>query len=142
MFPGSITHPYQTQLDDYGFSRCHFVATPEAGTETYARSLFMLGNGMPVWDPVAPSNRPQAVLESGVEIGDVGYLNHQGHFLTCFNIFSSTTNTFESSFSPNTTPLQPPLEQSEIAANPTHFPPGTVLCSKGVEECVLSASPL
>lgn len=139
---GSVTYPYRTQLKDTSFPRCHLISTPKAGAETYMRSLFMLGNGTPIWDPVGDLSRPKASPESGIMIGDIGLLTHEGDFVCYFNIFLTPEDAPQYRCPPDLVPLHPPPEDADIATIPMHFPPGTTLVSRGVTASVHPSSPL
>ncbi|KAH9484563.1 hypothetical protein JR316_0004045 [Psilocybe cubensis] len=113
-----------------------------AGTETYSRSLFMLGHGTPVWDPIGDLERPQSSLESGVMIGDVGFMTDEGDFLCYFNVFLPPQDPIQRRCPPGFVPLHPPPKEVDIAKDLMYFPPGTALVSNAVSSSVHSSSPL
>ncbi|KAH9484551.1 hypothetical protein JR316_0004033 [Psilocybe cubensis] len=129
----SVEHPYRSFLEGASFARCHTTAFTSCGTETYARSLLMAGNGFPIWDPVGDTGRPSAHLKSGLMIGDVGYLSDEGDFQYHFNIFLPPSSEVHFNAPANLEPLFPALQSKEIKTETNYFAPGTVIASTGVE---------
>ncbi|KDR69294.1 hypothetical protein GALMADRAFT_77519, partial [Galerina marginata CBS 339.88] len=99
-----------------------------------------LGHGYPLWDPVGELESQR--LKQGLMIGDVGLITAKGQFRYYFNIFLPVSDPNQLQCPPDLEPLSPPLDASEIVTNPTYFPPGTALASKGVEVTRTSESPL
>jgi len=60
----------------------------DAASEVYAELLLLERLGYPLWRPDLPldQNLPQAYLDHGVSIGDVGILTEEGAFKCKFNV--------------------------------------------------------
>ncbi|KAL0572262.1 hypothetical protein V5O48_009708 [Marasmius crinis-equi] len=58
-------------------------------SQIYARSLFALGHGCPLWVPEPNSELPPQYLANGMQIGDVGILRAEGKFAFLFNVCHS-----------------------------------------------------
>lgn len=104
----------------------------------------MLGHGIPLWDPLGnvSDSRKKKHLKTGINIGDVGYINaYDGDFEYLFNMFSSATDDVQIKCPANFDPLSLPGPEN-IVKNETYFSPGTALVSNGVTVSRLSSSPL
>lgn len=61
------------------------MANPGNQAEAFSGSLRILGHGTPLGETRANLARPKAHLESGVYIGNVGFLSYKGKFEYYFN---------------------------------------------------------
>ncbi|KAF9532754.1 hypothetical protein CPB83DRAFT_880427 [Crepidotus variabilis] len=134
-------------VDPYGrpincFPICNPVSSAYGGVESYARSLLFTGNGFPIFDVLGDRNRSVRYLQRGVGIGDVGILDPGGDFVFAFNIFADPDDPLHADDIPPEFEQQLQPEPSEVKQIKNHFPPGTVIASKGVKVTRLQDSPL
>jgi hypothetical protein len=94
--------------------------------------MMMLGHGFPIWSPILDERSEYA--QEGVRIGDVAYIEGDGGFRFCFNIFEPRASPIhahlqsEHRFQPIDTALDP----SEVLRVDNIFKRGEVLLTGGV----------
>lgn len=143
IFAGSIQGPYRKGMADTSFPEYCPVETAFAGSQSYARSLLSLGNGMALYNPKGNQARSEEHQRQGALLGDVGHVYADGSFAFSFNIFLPAKHPIQRKMLPrNFTPLTPPLSDDESVSTIQHFPAGTVLASDGIRVSEKSTSPL
>ncbi|KAF8179143.1 hypothetical protein BJ912DRAFT_645648 [Pholiota molesta] len=141
----SIQGPYRgEQMEDTSFPVYCTVKSQSQIPKIYSRSILSLGRGLgPHFIKGADERRPELHLRQGACIGDVGYLDENGSFFYCFNIFQPADHPIQRNMTPeNFSPAFPPLSTEEIRVISNHFPAATILTSEGVEVTKKSESPL
>ncbi len=135
--------PYRANIPQGNcFASCNLVSSAFGSAESYSRSLLSVGNGYPIFDVIGDWDRSPLHLSRGPSLGDIGVLNPDGDFVFAFNVFAPADDPIHlNETPPNFTPLKS-LEQSEVSKLPNHFPPGTVIASKGINIDRVSDSPL
>ena len=137
---GSVGGPYR-EGGDMSFPTYHFVSTPGESCETYARSLAFQGYGHAPWAVGGNINRLKSHLKNGVSIGDVGYLDQIGQFVSYFNIFDESNVRIQSESLPvKFNPLFPAIDPVEVSRS--QLAPGTTIVSKGIDVTRVSEDPL
>ena len=140
---GSVRGPYRQHKPPNTFARCNRVSSIAGGEETYSRSLFSTGNGFAPWNVYGiETPRPRKHLEQGVSIGDVGLMDPDGDFTFMFNIFATPDDSLNERGVPEVFKALPLDPVSDIRTVPDHFPPRTIVCSRGINVVPVSEDPL
>ncbi|KAF9481230.1 hypothetical protein BDN70DRAFT_803781 [Pholiota conissans] len=88
------------------------------------------------------TSRPKYHIAQGAFVGDVGWLNERGTFYYCFNVFHPPDHPIQrETLPPNFCAFDPPLSTGDVRTIPNYFPPGTILCSEGIQQTWISTSP-
>ncbi|CAA7271115.1 unnamed protein product [Cyclocybe aegerita] len=128
-----IRRPYRQYEEDRHFPIYAPVWHPVGAPHRFSRPQLGSGNGFAPFKPHG-FEKSEEHLKVGAGIGDVGYLNELGTFTFFFNIFYPKDDPIQTSHIPrNFTPIEPSLSEWEVKTVPGHFPPGTVIASKGLE---------
>ncbi|KAF8972438.1 hypothetical protein BDZ97DRAFT_1781003, partial [Flammula alnicola] len=106
----------------------------------WARSILSLGHGVGLHRIDASDiTRPKLHLSQGAVLGDAGYIDKDGGFFYCFNLFYPSIIPFNEIWCQR---LHPPLSAQEVRTFANRFPPGTVMATEGIEVSQESDSPL
>jgi hypothetical protein len=98
----------------------------DAASEVYAKLLLLEGLGYPLWYPDLDQNLPQAYLDGGVNIGDVGYITGDGAFAFQFNVCADSMDAINVRGVPtNFAPWS--VRSQDKAHYPAMRPPETVI---------------
>ena len=100
-----------------------------------------IGRGFPLWRP-APATVPQAHLEQGFSIGDVGCLDRRGGFQYLFNIFYPRDHAVQDIVPRNFKPINPHLSDWKIQVSAGDISPGSIITSHGITSTRVSEQPL
>ncbi|KAF9255594.1 hypothetical protein L218DRAFT_937495 [Marasmius fiardii PR-910] len=105
---------------------------PTQPSQIFARALYSLGRGCPLWIPEPNNELPLEYLEGGVRIGDVGILRPDGSFGFIFNACCPADDPVNRNRVPNG--FQP-LAWDDLGCHGTNdiFPPGHPIVSGGAE---------
>ncbi|KAF9260150.1 hypothetical protein L218DRAFT_1003071 [Marasmius fiardii PR-910] len=100
-------------------------------SQVYARALYVLGRGCPLWIPEPNSELPREYFEGGVRIGDVGVVRSDGGFGFIFNACCPVGDPINRNGVPKG--FQPLVWNSNCYRTPGIFPPGDPIVSGGAE---------
>ena len=127
----------------YSFPRLLTVQHCSGRAESYCRSLFMEKHGFPLRNPIVALKEGSVYLEKGISIGDVGFINPGGSFQFFFNIFKAIDDPIHAGLTPaEFTPIELPLDDSEITFISDYFKPGTIIASDGIKVIKHRTEPL
>jgi len=138
---GSLLGPYRQHIPETQFPLYHPVRTSSIPAAIYCRSLMSIGRGFPLWRPVPPS-LPEAHLEQGFSIGDVGCLDRKGGFQYWFNIFYPRNHPIQDDVPRNFKPIEPPFSKWKTKVTARDISPGSILSSQGITCTRISEQPL
>ncbi|KAF8956735.1 hypothetical protein BDZ97DRAFT_1849664 [Flammula alnicola] len=139
----SIQGPYREGMTDTSFPVYCTVKSQFRAPEIYARSLLSFGSGVGLHHIEGNVARPKYHLSQGAFVGDVGYMNENGAFCYCFNLFYPSDHPIQPKILPHKfSPIHPPLSSEEVRIVSNHFAPGTIMATEGIEVSRVSDSPL
>lgn len=113
----------------------------QAASEVYTKLLLVKKLGYPLWYPELSSTLPDAYLEKGISIGDVGTITPDGSFDFLFNICEAgdgpvNCNDVPSGFAPLS------LREREKNRFPNMQGPGAIISSASVKKRSFAAEGL
>ena len=101
-------------------------------SQVYARALYPLGRGCPLWIPEPNGESPQEYHKGGIRIGDVGVLRSDGGFGFIFNVCCPEGDPVNRKGVPKDfKPLN--WDSSNCWRTDQIFPPGDPIVSGGAE---------
>ena len=98
-------------------------------------------HGYPLWKPDPRrwgDHVPQEYITSGIRIGDVGVVTHDGSFDCIFNVYSSSKDPIPDNVPDDFSPLK--LSESHVRSKDIEYDPHTIISSSGIshqEMCVV-----
>ncbi|CAA7271125.1 unnamed protein product [Cyclocybe aegerita] len=140
--PHNVYYAQDTPTTKAQFPYFRPIKACAASATVYCRSLMSAGNGFPPFDAIDDQS-PASHIERGAGIGDVGYIDSEGTFVYCFNIFYPSDHPIQEDTMPREfVPIEPPLADWEVRTSQDHYPPGSVVAGEGVSFTSISQSPL
>ncbi|KAF9048912.1 hypothetical protein BJ165DRAFT_1067886 [Panaeolus papilionaceus] len=109
----------------------------EANNKVYERKMLEKCRGYPLWVPECSQTLLVSKRKLGVDVGDVGLIENDGHFVFLFNILLPSDHSFHPDVMPEGyTPVQPLRPHDMMLTNP--LATNTAMTSAGVRRLRLN----